>query len=214
MLQFSLFGFPVKIHWLFGVIAFLISGGLGMQSSHEWPRIFTAMVVVFISILIHELGHAIAARFFGQRPGILFHGLGGLTFFQGKALGRVEHFLVVAAGPAATFFLILGFVVLGPFKDLSPLLPKSIEFGIVMNTFWLVVNLMPVLPLDGGQMLRDILGPKRERIACIVGAVFGTLIAVYALMGQAWFLAIVMGFLAYSNYVGSTQLQGGVTQVR
>jgi len=210
MLRFSLFGFPVMVHWLFWLIAFLLGGGLFMQSAQEWPDVFVRMVVIFFSILVHELGHATAARLFGQEPGIAFHGLGGITYFSGGVLERWQHFLVVAAGPLSSIGLAGCFVILLPFEDVSPLMPTLIWTGIFLNVAWTVINCLPILPMDGGQMLRDILGRKREQIACIIGAVVAALVIIPALMAKFYILAIMMGFLAHSNYKGSTNIQGGV----
>lgn len=212
MLRFSIFGFPIMVHWLFWLIAFLIGGGLGMQSAQDWPRVFVGMTVIFLSILVHELGHAFAARAFGQRPGIVFHGLGGLTFFNGPRLSRWPHFFMVAAGPASSLLLALFFFMMLPFQELSPLLPLFIGFGLWVNIVWTVINCLPVLPLDGGQMLRDLLGKKSEKICCWIGAVVAVGIAVLAALSKMYILAVLMGFLAYSNFRGTTSLQGGVVR--
>ncbi len=210
MLRFTLFGFPVMVHWLFWLIAFLLSGGLHIQSSQEWPDIFVGMVVVFVSVLVHELGHAVVARLFGQQPGILFHGMGGLTYFRGAVLQRWQHFVMVAAGPLSSLALAGCFVILLPFQEISPLMPTLISFGIWVNVVWTVINCLPILPMDGGQMLRDILGPKLERVACVIGAIVATIVVVVAFQAKMYFLAVIMIFLAYSNFKGSTNLQGGV----
>lgn len=210
MLRFSIFGFPVGIHWLFGVMAFLFGGGLTMQSAQDWPRVFVGMVVIFISIMVHELGHAWAARACGRRPVIELHAMGGLTIFWGQGLGRMRHFLVVLAGPAASVALLIFFILLLPFRAMSPLLPVFVGFGLWVNVVWTILNCLPILPLDGGQMLRDVLGPSRERVACVIGAVVATAAAVWAISQQQIFLAVLMGILAWSNFRGSTNLQGGV----
>ncbi|MEM1159119.1 MAG: M50 family metallopeptidase [Verrucomicrobiota bacterium] len=210
MLRFTLFGFPVMVHWLFWLIAFLLGGGLFMQSAREWPDVFVRMVVIFFSILVHELGHAAAARLFGLRPGIAFHGLGGLTYFSGGSLERWQHFLVVAAGPLSSLALAGCFVILLPLENISPLMPTLIWTGVILNVAWTIINCLPVLPMDGGQMLRDILGPKHERTACTIGAVVAALVIIPAVLFKFYILAVLMGFLAYSNFKGSTSMQGGV----
>ena len=159
---------------------------------------------------MHELGHATTARLFGQQPGIVFHGLGGLTYFSGGVLERWQHFLVVLAGPLSSLALAGCFVILLPFEDASPLMPTLISTGIFLNVAWTIINCLPILPMDGGQMLRDILGPKNERTACIIGAVVAALVIIPAILAKFYILAVLMGFLAYSNYKGSTNMQGGV----
>lgn len=200
------------VHWLFWLIAFLLSGGLNIQSSQEWPDIFVRMVVIFFSILVHELGHAVVARLFGQQSGIVFHGMGGLTHFRGGVLNRWQHFLVVAAGPLSSLALAGCFVILLPFQEISPLMPTLISTGIYLNVVWTIINCLPVLPMDGGQMLRDVLGPKLERAACITGAVVAVIVVVVAFLAKFYLLSVLMIFLAYSNFKGSTNLQGGVVK--
>src|SRR5258708_4925044 len=64
-LQFRVFGFPVRIHPLFWLGSLILGWQVG-----EWPERFLWIGCVLVSVLVHELGHAVAARANGQRPSI------------------------------------------------------------------------------------------------------------------------------------------------
>src|SRR5690242_1597681 len=94
---FSLFGVPVRIASSFWFIAILFgTQGVGRSASSEKALaealIWTA--IVFVSILLHEFGHATAARAFGAEPSITLHALGGLTFFEARGMSRPQRWLV------------------------------------------------------------------------------------------------------------------------
>lgn len=181
-LQFSIAGIPVRVHPLFWVIAILLGSG-----SSNLLMIPVWIAVVFISILVHELGHAFAFRRFGQPSRILLHFSGGLTIpesmpwgggYATVSLTPNQHIFVSLAGPFAGFLLaglILAVgVAMGGTIIFSTLL-KIIPFPIVMmpygsgiltdifvtflwvNIFWGIINLLPVYPLDGGHVARYIL---------------------------------------------------------
>ena len=178
-LQFSIAGIPVRVHPLFWVIALL----LGSNSGHPL-MIVVWVIVVFISILVHELGHAFAFRRFGQSSHILLHMTGGLTVpesmpwgggYASVGLTPNQHIFVSLAGPFAGFALaglsIAVGAALGGEIILSTILgfiPFPIVFipafnGILtdifitilwVNIFWGAINLLPVYPLDGGHVSR------------------------------------------------------------
>ena len=76
MLNFTLFRIPVSIHWMFWALAAFLGDALRAQSAQDWHRVILFMVAVFISILIHELGHALAGiRLSASTPSIQLHGL-------------------------------------------------------------------------------------------------------------------------------------------
>src|SRR5205814_369500 len=118
------------------------------------------VVCVFFSILIHELGHALTAQAFGWPPHIVLYSFGGYASFTptwGHTTGR--SILVLFAGPGAGFLfyavirgveqlLILKHVELGPDGYIAL---RYLEF---INLWWGLVNLLPVYPLDGGQITR------------------------------------------------------------
>src|SRR6185503_17747585 len=106
-LQFSIAGIPVRVHPLFWLIAILFgSAGGSLLFVPIW------VFVIFISILIHELGHAFAFRRYGQRSHIVLHIGGGLTIpesvswgggWASVALSRGQEIFISLAGPFAGF---------------------------------------------------------------------------------------------------------------
>ena len=100
-LHFSLLNIPVRVHpmfWLMGLI--LGSGGSrGLQPVVLW------VVAVFVSVLVHEMGHALVIRALGVQPWITLYGMGGLTSHQGGRFRPQTQILVSLAGPAAGFLL-------------------------------------------------------------------------------------------------------------
>lgn len=212
MLDFSILGIPVRIQWFFWLTAFFLSGGLNVGSAADWPAVLLSMGVIFFSILWHELGHAGASRFFGGRPAIELQGLGGLTRLGGWQFGRWQLLGISCAGPGASFLLAglsLAALIFTPENHAaSPILSSFLA----INVIWTLFNLLPILPMDGGQILRLLMGPGKERLACWIG--LGTAVVlglVFFALGR-WWPTMIMGLLAWVNYKGisSGPVSGGV----
>lgn len=212
MIRFTIFGFPVGVHWFFWILALFVSGAFYATTPEDWQRVMVAVPVIFLSILVHELGHAFAGRHYGARPSIFLHGIGGLASLPGMRVTRGQSILVSAAGPAAGFSLGLfavALLILLPAGVLPDLVGYALLFTALVNFFWTFVNLFPIMPMDGGQILREILGPSKVRLTHQIGFATGLIMALLALMVGMWILAILLGFLAYANLQGM-RLQGGV----
>lgn len=209
MWRFSIFRFQVQVHWLFGLTAAFIAGGLHVRSPEQWLRVFIQMAIIFVSILAHELGHAFMARRLGGYPHIVLYGLGGLTYLGRTGFTRKEAILISAAGPAAGFALAglfhLGLILSGGVS--SPYLPFFLSFGGFINVAWTCLNLLPILPMDGGQILKEALGPSRLRTTCWVGILAAAGCCFYAFWNGWPFLGILMVFFCYQNYKGQSHLR-------
>src|SRR4051812_28631054 len=123
-LRFRLGPFPVSVEpWFFflPLIAFRRTG---------WSVLAWA-AVVFASVLVHELGHALAARHVGAGASIRLYGLGGLTYHSPLSTAR-QRILVALAGPGAGF--LFGLLALAPYL----LLPPSFVVSALLyvNFFW------------------------------------------------------------------------------
>ena len=100
-LKFFLFGIPVRVHPAFWIVGLL----LGYQKG-DLRLTFIWLVVLFVSILVHEMGHALTARKFGWPPNILLYHFGGLAMFQPTfGWSRKRSILISLAGPGAGFLL-------------------------------------------------------------------------------------------------------------
>lgn len=150
--KFHIADIPVTVDPSF----FLVIGIFGVMSPGITAFVIW-MVLVTVSVLIHELGHAVAFRAYGSDAAIQLHGLGGIT--TGRRLPPARSLVVSLAGPLA------GLIILGlPAVWLSssglvngPTWELVLTYGIFINVFWSLVNLLPVLPLDGGNVVHSLL---------------------------------------------------------
>ena len=165
MVSFSLFGIPVQIHPWFWITLAMIGGGNSANTQAGILRLALFVLAGLVSILVHELGHALTGRAYGARSEITLQAFGGLATFAGARFTRPQHFLVTAAGPAAQ--LLLAAVIYLGIPDLFMLISPAGYFWRVLtyiSVVWALINLLPVLPLDGGQMLNALLGPARLKL--------------------------------------------------
>lgn len=229
-LNFDLAGIPVRVHPLFWLMALLLGA-----STNNLVQLLIWVVVVFISILVHELGHALAMRNYGLRSRIVLHLTGGLTIPESVrwgggladvALDRKQEIVISLAGPFAGFLLaglVLagsaaagGTVVLSSVFGFLPLPAVLLPFGgsilnsLVMtflwvNLFWGLINLMPVIPLDGGNVARQVmirLDPwDGLRKSLWLSAAAGAVVALAGLvLMRSLYVALLFGLLAYQSW--------------
>lgn len=214
-LRFRLGTMPVRIHPMFWLVSVIL--GINLQ-----PKLVLLwVVVVFVSILIHELGHALTARAFGWDSHIVLYGMGGLAIFQPTHRSRAKQMLVTAAGPLAGFAFaalivcamllgnratsFLGLVVgRGEFFS-NPDVQFVVAQLLWVNVAWGLVNCLPVFPLDGGQFAREILTAVNPRQGMLwtlqLSMLVAALIAVASVLFlQSFYIAVLFGFLAYSSF--------------
>lgn len=177
---------PISIHPLFWLVAFFI----GWMWTYNFAEALLCVVVILGSVTFHEFGHALTARAFGQKTRIELAAFGGFTYREGRKLKLGEEFLVVLNGPAAGFLLFLiAYALFHLFPLQNPTLLFIVKFTFTANLFWTIVNLVPVLPLDGGHLLSIILeaifGFKGVKMAIVAGIVIAVAISVFFfIMGQ------------------------------
>lgn len=191
-----------RIDPLFLVLAF----GLGWLNSPSPIGILLWVVVVFVSILIHELGHALTALFFGQSAQVTFMALGGLTSRKGPPLNPLKEFLIVLNGPIAGFLLYFACKWALETTGLPPSSPMGymLLIGSYVNLIWTILNLFPVLPLDGGRLLmiicEKVWGIRGGRFAYGVSLVAATVFALFFFLAQEFFAGAIFLLLAFESY--------------
>ena len=156
----------------------------------------------FISVLIHELGHALMIRKYGLPTEIHLIAFGGLATHPAGMLNRKQSFLVTAAGPGIQFALgVICLILLNtvPVPEES-LLRKMLQYLTWVSFVWSILNCLPIFPMDGGQMLAAILGPQRQRATYLVGMLTSIVIGILGYFVGAVILAIFMGLFAYQNW--------------
>jgi len=196
-LSFRLFRFPVRIHPWFWVLALLLYGDDGLRA-HGLLGLVIWVAVVFVSIMVHELGHTLAFRWFGTDSHIVLHAFGGLAIPWSRVDGRWRRIIISLAGPGAGFVLLAVVYYSNhffPWAGTSRPLLLLYVYLYVVNLYWGVFNLLPVFPLDGGQVCKEVCGaiwPRNgERIALEISIVVAGLCAFYCLAsafgaGGAW----------------------------
>lgn len=161
-LRFQLFGFPCRVHPLFWLSALLFAlPGRGLPGNMVLALLISRTACLFVSILVHELGHAFLIRWAGFRPEVVLHAFGGYALYHPHRAIRTSVSVAISfAGPAAGF-LLYGLVLLieygvtnGYQHRLSPVLRDMFLQLEWINLYWGLVNLLPIYPLDGGQIVR------------------------------------------------------------
>lgn len=224
-LNFSLLSVPVRVHPFFWVVSLL----MGLRSPDP-STLLSWVGVVFFSILVHEMGHALVMRYYGWQPRVTLYAMGGLASYDSASSFRQGHssprsqILISLAGPAAGFLLAALVVAVLYATQRSMPFYFGITFGsasgdrianqqlgelvwqlLTVNIFWGVINLFPVYPLDGGQVARELLtlgNPHNGIVQSLWLSVFtgAGLAVVGVMMFQRYFMAFLFGFLAYSSY--------------
>ena len=208
---FRAFGVPttVQLSHFLGAVMF----GFWILRSQYPQLIVIWMAIVFVSVLLHELGHAFAMRRYGLEPEITLYMFGGLTSTSSRGMSRLtrpQRIFISFAGPGMGFlfgglvYLFITFVPIPiPNSELGRVaLSQTISWLLFVNLGWGVLNLIPVSPLDGGHILEDVMGPRRERLTYKVMIVVAIAVSVLVLtyLKFAYFIIIIMGIGAYQAY--------------
>jgi Peptidase family M50. len=183
MMNFSFLNIPVVIQpsfWLF-LCFFCYNPGSSLTQ-------MAILALVFgFSLLFHEYGHALAAKKMGQSPDITLESVGGYVSYQSRGLSEKQQFIVTFCGPLFTALLIAASYYL-LYDDLfsSWAIRYFLYCTMKLNTYWLIVNLAPLSPLDGGKMaeffLKKIFREERGRYLSLL---LGNIVAV---AGVAYFV--------------------------
>ncbi len=212
--RFQLGSIPVRVDGSFLLVVACLGGfgGGSLAGIAQW------LVIVFVGVLLHELGHALVGRSFGLTPQIDLIGFGGLTSWSGsgpaaRGLGAGRRIAISLAGPftgiaigLATMVLIRSRAGLPPLALFDHETPWSdFTYNVVfVNAGWGLLNLLPILPMDGGNVLFQSLDwftkGRGEKPARIVSAVVAVSVGLYAFLGrQSMYGAFLAGLFAFQN---------------
>src|SRR4051812_14993318 len=166
---FRIRGILLSVHFTF----LLLLGYVGWEGWHErkdWLDAVisaTTLLVVFVFVLLHELGHSFMARRFVVRVSrILLLPIGGMAEFDSIPRQPKSEILIALAGPAVNFVLIGIFLLFVPFPNWNELLEAPLtlttaaQLILLLNTFMGLFNLLPVFPMDGGRVFRAMLARR------------------------------------------------------
>jgi Zn-dependent protease len=240
-LNWRMFGVPVRVHPMFWLLCvFLRANARSITELLVWVG------CVFVSILLHEFGHVFMGQLFGRRGHIVLYSFGGLAIGSGDVPRRWQRIAVSAAGPliqlalfAAVWLYLTGRLpgmvvddepgrltaagemldwraVALSLRSFPPLARSMLSNLLIINLYWALLNLLPIWPLDGGKISREVfesLLPGRGRSFSLglsmfvagliavnsVAAIYGRPLVPY-LYGGGAFTAVLFGLLAYSNF--------------
>ena len=201
MIRFQIFGFPVGVHWAFWLITALLGGAANASSPEGLKVVLIWVAVAFFSILWHELGHAFVMRHFGdRRVAILLHGDRKLAMGNSFRT-RTEQILISLAGPAAG--LALGLTVMAVATSFPPnnlYVAVTVRDILWINIGWSLVNLLPIIPLDGGRVSEAVLANK-GRLPLMISLVCAVAVAVFGFtMAGSIFIGLMFAAMAVDNW--------------
>ena len=204
MLQFSILGIPVRVEPWFWITMAFIGGGLHATNSTDILLVLVFVFAGFLSIMIHELGHALTIRRYGLPAAITLQAFGGYASFPVGKLDRKQSFVVTAAGPVLQFVLGVLLIVLVPSISIpegSLFLPFLRDL-IWVSIAWSILNCLPVYPMDGGQMMAAILGPKKQHFVHLISSIVAVAVGIagYLYLGTI-LLPIFMALFAWQNWL-------------
>jgi Zn-dependent protease len=233
-MEFKIGKIPVKVHGAFAITAILLS-----LTSQDPVQIAIFAVVMFVSVLLHELGHAVAGIAYGLTPRIDLHGMGGTTSWPaGRKIGWGKSIVVSFAGPMVGIVLGIGVLIASALAAGQPITPLSYEHVleiasqlpvavpaklavvsfIYVNAVWGIFNLAPMLPLDGGNILLAFLQivtkGKGERLARYVSIVAGVAFGLWALSRSNTWGAVLCGLFLFRNVQALRQVDRAKDEVQ
>jgi Zn-dependent protease/CBS domain-containing protein len=221
-------GIRIGVNWSWLIVFALIVWSLavavfpsqnpGFSDGEYVVLAVVAALLFFVSLLLHELGHALQAR----REGVEIEGInlwlfGGVAQFKSSFPSAGAEFRIAIAGPLVSLVLGAVFVLLAAFAGLPNAIDGVVAWLGFTNLILLAFNLLPALPLDGGRVLRSALWyfrgdlPWATRVAAGVGRGFG-----FLLIGLGVLMLIVDGAFsgAWLAFVGWFLLQAATAEAR
>ena len=209
---FRFAGIDLYLHWSWFLVAYYeISQRAGRYSSLTWNVL--EYLGLFLIVLLHEFGHSLACRQVGGRADhIVLWPLGGVAYVQPPPRPGANLWST-AAGPLVNVVLVPVLWLLGMLAQSSGLAQTAPDvFGLLraltfINIGLLVFNLLPIYPLDGGQILRSllwfVLGPAWSlTVVTVLGLVGVAGLGLLALAGQSIWLGILAVFILLNCWNG------------
>lgn len=209
-------GIDVSIHWTFllliaWIVFASVSSGAGVPGT-VGSVLF--VLAIFVCVVLHEFGHALAARAYGVRTkGITILPIGGVAALERMPTKPSEEFVVAIAGPAVNVViaavLFAGVALLGDATmaagPIAEIPGGFIQRLAIVNIFLVVFNMLPAFPMDGGRVLRALLASRLDyvratEIAAAVGKFMAVLFAIWALAaGGGPFLLLIAVFVFFGG---------------
>jgi Zn-dependent protease len=221
---FSVFGIPVKFHWSFLLlITYFVYQNLILHSYVDFTHTFHFLIIAYVSIVLHEFGHAFTARYLRYDvDSIIITPLSGAAIIKNLSGNLLHELIVVFAGPLVNFtiYTLVGIYFLlfsdysNQFQNVFLYQQKILffdDFSIFLfevmriNGFLFLLNLLPILPIDGGRILRSILmfftnKKKATIITIVLGIIFAISLISYFDYKLQGFDYLFLGLLFLINF--------------
>lgn len=217
-------GIPVKLHFTLLIVSFLIAWTLsgmlmpelypGLDISVYWIMGFICSIILFVSVLLHELAHSIVALRYGlEVREIVLYFFGGVSVIEDQdelaSKDFRKEFKIAIAGPITSFviaiilatsFWFLMFITIGYYNNIdnvSAIASGVLQYGALVNLLLGGFNLIPAFPLDGGRILRSALLRSKNDYdkSTKITAKFGIVIS-YGFLGIGFFAMITGSYLS------------------
>lgn len=221
-LNFGLLGIPVRVHWSFWLVSVLMCFN---ATGGDAVLIVSWVAASFLSIVVHEMGHALIIRKQGWRPWVTLYAMGGLASYHPTRHNPWTQIQISFAGPAAGFIfaaliymvlLLSGHPVEFPrdsslffsieITGVDTRVPKwdFIHNLLFINIWWGLLNLLPIFPLDGGNISREFLNMHSSdglRISLQLSMVTAIVVAILGYMKlHDLYIALFFGYMAFMSY--------------
>src|SRR5919201_872742 len=181
-----IFGIDVGANWTWLIVFALVVWSLatsvfpseahGLSGRAYWGMAAVAAAAFFLSILLHELGHALVARREGvEIQGITLWLFGGVARLRGRMPSAGAEFRIAVGGPLVSVAIATALLLVAGLASLPRAVDGTVFWVAYINATLLVFNLIPALPLDGGRILHSALWAWRGDLvwATQVGAAIG-----------------------------------------
>jgi Zn-dependent protease/predicted transcriptional regulator len=181
-------GIPIYIHWTFWILllAIVLSNVVGGRPTTEIVEDVGFVAALFACVVLHELGHALAAARYGVKTkDITLLPIGGVARLLRMPEKPIEELVVAIAGPAVNVVIAGLLYLMGARLPFNVRDPHVLEQGgfldrlLLVNLFLVLFNLIPAFPMDGGRILRSLLAMTMNYgSATRIAATIGQLIAI------------------------------------
>jgi membrane associated rhomboid family serine protease/Zn-dependent protease len=200
----NIMGIPVRLSPWFLLLVWVFAA-----RSASWQTAALSLAVFTASVLVHELGHGLVAQHYRLRPRIVLHAFGGYCQHQAP-YSRDHDVRIVAAGPGAGLVLAaIAFAAQFIVPNSAPWwVHATVSMLVWQNLFFSLFNLLPILPMDGGSLLRFYLGrsgpqDRADHLTYQIGTAVGATMAVALLVYGEVFIAVLLAMFAWQSHTSS-----------
>lgn len=207
-MNFAIKKIPIHIQPIFLLMVAL----LAWLNAMTFVGTLVWMVVIVVSIIVHEFGHALTALYFRQTVRIDLVGLGGLTTRNGPPLKLWQNFLITMNGPLFGFLLaFIAYHLFALVPEKSLILKEILMVTIFVNIFWTIINLLPIQPLDGGHLVmiifEGLFGFKGVKFATILSMVLAAGLSLLCFSYGIFIGGGILFLFAYEGWRSFTALR-------